>query len=395
MKFTRTELAGSFGDLGTLLPLAAGMIMINKLEPTGIFYVVGLFYIFSGLYFRLTCPVEPMKVISAYAIATGISATQIQASCFWVCIMLGLIGVTGLINHIGQFVQKPVIRGVQFSTGLLLISQGVKLITGASPLQILQHSAEPYLSLQNISFLPIGILLGSCVGFITLLLLDNKRFPAGAVVVGIGLTVGLIFGTHEGWSEVKIGLYLPQLLPYSLPSMQDVGFALLVLTLPQIPMTIGNAVIANADLSAQYFPDKSSRVTHRALCVSMALANGASYLFGGMPLCHGAGGLASRFRFGARTAGSNIMIGTLFLLTALLLGDGILAVIHLLPMSVLGVLLVFAGAQLSLTILDMKTRKEVFIVIVIVGITLAANLAAGFITGVFLFYLLKWKKLSI
>lgn len=389
------ELAGSLGDLGTLLPLAVGMIMINNLNPVGIFSAVGLFYILSGCYFRVTCPVEPMKVISAYAIATGITASQIQASCLWVFVMLIIIGATGLINVIGRNIPKEVIRGVQLSTGILLLAQGVRLMLGTSSFQVMQEIAEPYLVLQYVGFLPIGIVIGTILGLLTLFLLENRRLPAAVVVVGVGLLLGLLFGTHAGLAKVEIGFNLPNIFPYGWPTLNDFSFALLVLVLPQVPMTLGNAVIANADLSSQYFPEEGRRVSYKGLCISMALANLGSFFIGGMPMCHGAGGLASRYRFGARTAGSNMIIGGLFLAIALFFGAQALPIINLLPMSVLGVLLIFAGAQLALTILDMQTRKELFVVILIVGITLASNLAAGFLTGIVIATLLRWEKLSV
>ena len=127
----------------------------------------------------------------------------------------------------------------------------------------------------------------------------------------------------------------------------------------------------------------------------MALANFLSSSIGGMPLCHGAGGLAAHYRFGARTAGSNIMIGVIFAALAVFLGRHCLAIIYLIPLSVLGVLLLFAGLQLALTVLDMKDRKELFVCLTILGITLATNLAAGFIAGISIVYLLKWEKLSV
>jgi SulP family sulfate permease len=395
IKLNRMELAGSLGDLGTLLPLAIGMILINGLSPTGLIMGVGLFYIFSGLYFRVTCPVEPMKVIGAYAVATGITATQIQASCLWIFLFLIIIGGTGIITLVGRYIPKPVIRGVQLSTGVLLVSQGVHLMLGTSKFQILRQAAEPYLIIQKIGWLPIGLIIGLLLGFLTLLLLENKRLPAALVVVGAGLLVGTLVGTREGLDQIKIGIYLPKLLPLGLPSGADFSFALLVLVLPQIPMTLGNAVMANADLSIQYFPQHGRRVTYRGLCISMALANLLSFFLGGMPMCHGAGGLASRYRFGARTAGSNLIIGTVFLVLALFLGSHALAIIFTLPMAALGVLLIFAGAQLTLTLLDMQTRKELFVPILILGITLASNLAAGFLAGIAVAYLLKWKRLSV
>jgi len=389
------ELAGSLGDLGTLLPLAIGMILINGLNPTGLIMTVGIFYIVSGLYFKVTCPVEPMKVIGAYAVATGITASQIQASCFLIFLFLLIIGGTHLISLVGRYVPKPVIRGVQLSTGVLLVSQGVRLMIGNSRFQLIHQAAEPYLTIQSVAGLPIGLFVGVLLGLLTLLLLENKRFPAALVVVGAGALVGAVFGTREAMEQIRIGVHLPEWLPFGLPSGADFSFALLVLVLPQIPMTLGNAVIANADLSIQYFPQDGRRVTYRALCLSMAWANLLSFFLGGMPMCHGAGGLASRYRFGARTAGSNIIIGSIFLFLAIFLGAHALAIIYTLPMAALGILLIFAGAQLALTIMDLQTRKAFFVPMLVLGITLASNLAAGFLAGIAIAYLLKWNRISV
>jgi len=395
LSFNRTEFAGSLGDLGTLLPLAAGLIIINRLDPTGIFFTIGLFYILTGLYFRVTCPVEPMKVISGYAIAMSISAAQIQASCFWVAVILLLFGLTGLIDVITRFISKAVIRGIQLATGILLLTQGVHLMLGSSKLQLVQGTAEPYLQIQRVGFLPIGLLLGLGLGLLCLVLLDNKRLPAAVVVIGAGVLIGLLAGSRQGWEDLTLGLNLPALLPYGLPTAADFSFALVILILPQIPMTIANAVIANADLSSQYFGKKSSRVTQRGLCVSMALANATSFFLAGIPLCHGAGGLASRYRFGARTGGSNLIIGIIFLLIAVMFGEHTLILVHLLPLSVLGVLLVFAGAQLGLTVIDIHNRKEFFVILLIVGITLAANMAAGFLVGILIDRLISRDHFSV
>jgi len=394
-RFNRLELAGSLGDLGTLLPIAIGMIMINGLSPSGLFFAVGLFYILSGAYYGITVPVQPMKVIGAYAIATAMSASQIAASGALIGLFLLIIGGTGAITIVGKYTPKPVVRGVQLSTGTLLMAQGVKFMVGSSKFQILQKAAEPYLSLQNLGPVPIGIVIGIIGGVLTLLLLDDKKLPAGLIVILGGLGLGSLFGTHQGFDKLGLGIYIPKILPFGLPSGADLSFALLVLVLPQIPMTVGNAVIANADLSEQYFGEDSKKVTYRALCISMSLANFLSFLVGGMPLCHGAGGLAAHYRFGARTAGSNLMIGLVFVALAVLLGANALAVVYLIPMSVLGVLLVFAGSQLALTIIDMRERKDLFVALVMLGITLASNLAVGFVVGIAVAYALKSDRLTV
>jgi SulP family sulfate permease len=225
--------------------------------------------------------------------------------------------------------------------------------------------------------------------------LDNKKFPAGLIVVIGGLLAGLALGARIDFGSGGLGLHVPRFFPFGFPEGTDFTFALFALVLPQLPMSLGNAVLAYTDLSRQYFGDLSGRVTNRGACISMALANFFSFFVGGMPMCHGAGGLAAHYRFGARTAGSNIMIGLIFAVLAILFGKDIVSVLNLLPMAVLGVLLVFAGAQLTLTIMDLDKRKDFFVATLILGITLASNLAAGFIAGMIVAQILKWEKLTV
>jgi len=393
-KFDRMELAGSLGDLGTLLPIAIAMVLFNGLSPTGLFLSIGVFYVLSGIYYGVTVPVQPMKVIGAYAIATAMSADQILASSLLMGFFLLLVGLTGAIDVIRKVTPKSVIRGVQLSTGALLISGGVKFIIGTSKYQALQQAVEPYLAIQSIGPVPISLLIGALAGIVTLLLLDNKRFPAGLTVVAGGLVAGLVLGARVDLGG-GIGIYLPEILPFGFPGKADFTFALFALVLPQLPMSLGNAVLAYTDLSKEYFGSGSAKVTNRSVCVSMALANFFSFCLGGMPMCHGAGGLAAHYRFGARTAGSNLMIGMFFVVLAISLGNNILDLLNLLPMSILGVLLLFAGAQLTLTIMDLDNRKDYFIATLILGITLASNLAAGFIAGMILAQVLRWEKLSV
>jgi len=394
-RFNRLELAGSLGDLGTLLPLAIGLIVINGLHPTGLFLSVGAFYVFSGIYFGVTVPVQPMKVVGAYAIATAMSASQITGSGLLLGLVLLAIGITGAVTVIGKYTPKSVVRGVQLSTGTLLMGQGVKFIIGTSALQKMQQAAEPYLSVQSIGMIPIGLIVGTAGGLLTLLLIENRRFPAGLVVVVSGLLLGFLLGLQKEFQNLSVGIHLPQFLPFGWPTTADLTFAVFALVLPQIPMTLGNAIIAYADLSKDYFGENASRISYRGACISMALANFLSFLVGGMPICHGAGGLAAHYRFGARTAGSNLFIGVIFIGLALMLGEGTLVVFHLLPLSVLGILLLFAGAQLAMTIGDLKDRKDLFVCLTILGITLASNLAAGFIAGIIVAYLLKIKSLQV
>ncbi len=395
ISFSRMEFAGSLGDFGTLLPISIGMIMINGLDPIGLFLSIGLFYIFSGLFFGVTTPVQPMKVIGAYAIATSMSSAQVLSSGLLMGVFLLILGATNLMTVIGKLVPKPVVRGIQFTAGILLMIEGLKLILGRSEFQLMRELAEPYLEFQQLGVVPIGIVLGILGIIVTALFLENRKLPAGLLVVLGGVIFGLVFGTGEGLEDLELGLHLPDFLPFGLPQPIDLNFALFALVLPQLPMTMGNAVIANADLSRQYFGELSNRVTYRSLTISMALANFLSFSIGGMPLCHGAGGLAAHYRFGARTSGSNLMIGGLFTVLVLLVGSSLLSILYLIPMAVLGVLLFFAGVQLALTISDVREKKGIFVILVIFAVTFLSNLAFGFVLGLLVAYLYRSERMKL
>ena len=394
-QFNRNEVAGSLGDLGTILPLALGMILVNGLSATGVFFSVGLFYILTGVYFGITVPVQPMKVIGAYAIATAMTSGQIMASSLLMAVLLLAVGLTGTIDLIGKHTPKSVIRGVQLSTGVLLITQGVKMMAGTSKIQVLYEKAEPYLTVQSMGPVPIGIIFGVLGVLLTFALLSNKKIPAGLVIVLAGLLFGVLFGDKKIFALMTPGFYLPQIMPFGIPGNIDFAFAAFALVLPQLPMTLGNAVIANRDLSNVYFKEKAGKMTYRSLCVSMAAGNFISFFFGGMPMCHGAGGLSAHYRFGARTAGSNLIIGLVLIGLTIILGPGISSFLSLIPMAVLGVLLVFAGSQLAMAIQDVDGRKPLFVLVCMLGVTLASNLAVAFAVGLFFANMLKSKTFTV
>ncbi len=396
LHFDRHELAGSLGDMGTLLPLALGLILINGLDATAVFVTCGLFYVLSGLYFRITVPVQPMKMISAYAIVSALEPLQISAAGLWMSAILIVLALLGGINWIRQLVPQPTVRGVQLTTGVLLFNQGLRFILGETKFQQLQHSAEPFLSVSAIGPLPIGIILGVGAIIVIFLLLSNRRTPAALVVVGLGAIAGLCLGGWRLFNDFHVGIHLPRFLPYGIPDASIWILGLTTLALPQLPMTLGNAIIAQADLTRSYFGEaEARRSSPKALALSMGLANLVTGLLGGMPLCHGAGGLAAHYRFGARSAGSNLMIGGVLLALGLLLGDRAVAVFGLLPLSVLGALLCFAGAQLALMILDVNRRTDLFVVIAMLAVSLVTNLAVGFAVGLIVTYFFKFTKVEI
>lgn len=395
ISFNRMEWAGSVGDLGAMLPLAFAMIMVNGLSATGLFLTVGLFYLVGGMYYRVPIAVQPMKVVSAYAIAQSLSPGVISASGMIIAALMLFLGASGLVSKAARLIPLPVIRGVQVSTGILLLLKGLHLAAGTSSLQETLGKVEPFLSYQALGPIPLSVVFGVIFGIVTLKLINSKRVPAGLVVVGFGAILGGVLGAWRGLADLSLGFHLPQLLPFGFPSGDEFSFALLALVLPQIPMTLGNAVIANRDLSYEYFGDEGRRVTDRALCISMGIANAFAALVGGMPVCHGAGGLAAHYRFGARTCGSNLIIGVIFVLLAIGFGAQSVKVLQLIPMGVLGVLLVFAGVQLILSVRDQTARAAQAVIVLMLAITLVSNLAWAFGAGILLsMFLAKFKVLQ-
>lgn len=396
VRFDRQELAGSLGDLGTVLPLAIGLVLINGLDATGLLLSTGLFYVLAGLYFGVTVPVEPMKVIGAYAVASAMTPGQITAAGMWMALLLLALGLTGGITLVSRVVPFATVRGVQLATGVVLLMQGVGFVIGRTPLRTAGGSGERLIDLGSVGPVDGDVLLGVAAVLLVLAFLDSRRTPAALVVVGLGLAVGLLLGGARGLAGFHLGLHLPRILPFGWPSPSDMVIGLVALALPQLPMTIGNAVVAQHDLTREYFGEEAAaRSSPRALTLSMGLANVAAAMVGGMPLCHGAGGLAAHYRFGARTAGSNLMIGAAFVVLAVLVGDMAVRVLTLLPFAVLGALLCFAGLQLAMMIRDVDRREDLLVVVAVLGVTLVTNLAVGFLSGLGLAYLFRYTRLRV
>ncbi|MEE4243717.1 MAG: molybdate transporter family protein, partial [Desulfopila sp.] len=213
------------------------------------------------------------------------SAEQILASSMLMGVFLLLIGITGAIDGIRKLVPKSAVRGVQLATGVLLMSGGVKFIIGTSNIQAVHHLAEPYFSIQAVGFLPIGLLIGILGFVLALLFLDNRKFPGGILVVTAGLLIGFLLAEQiDIWPDEWI-VHLPRFMPLPFPAQADFTFVLLIVVLPQLPMTLGNAVIAYTDLSQEFFQERAGRITNRKVCISMAVANFFSFMLGGMPMC--------------------------------------------------------------------------------------------------------------
>ena len=361
-RLNRSEIAGSLGDLGTFLPLLLGMAVQNGLNfATGLFFA-GLFNVLTGLIFAIPMAVQPMKAIAAVALTEGLTVPEIVAAGASVSLAVLALGLAGLIDRINRVVPRCVIRGVQLWMGLTLLMKGVEWI--------IEPGSGWTWNGGLTALVAAGLVLG---------LSGSKRWPPAILVVGLGFVVALL-DRPEAVATLGVGLTLPTWSP---PSWADFVSAFPKATLPQLPLTLLNSVIAVCALSVDLYPDRPA--SPRRVAVSVGLMNLVGVWFAAMPMCHGAGGLAAQHRFGARTNGAILFLGTVKLILAVVFGASLIELCQAYPKSVLGVLIGFGGLELALTARDQTRRADAFVMLAVVGVALALkSVAIGFVVGMVL-----------
>ena len=226
-----------------------------------------------------------------------------------------------------------------------------------------------------------------------LIFLLRKGFPAPIGMLIFGITLSLFSGGANGlmppfFPIQKIGL--------SIPPFSDFIQAFFLLVIPQLPLTLGNAVVGTKDVALKYFGEKAKRVTSGSLSISMGVTNIVAGLSGGMPVCHGSGGLTAHYSFGARTGGACIIMGGLCLALSLIFGNRAIEVFRLIPLPILGIMLFYVGIRHGLLVTDLKDKKELLLAFGIGIISLLTqNLAVGFSMGIIAYILPNYLKRKI
>lgn len=356
-RFNLQELAGATGDYGTFLPLAIGYIVVCGLDPTGFLVMMGIANIVTGIYFKIPMPIEPMKALAVFAIASSWQPSLIYASGIGMGIIWLIIGATGLMTWFARITPKSVVQGIQASLALLLAIEALKFIQDGWILAI--------------------------ISIIIILVLRNNRYAPAAIIL---LIIGIILMFLQG-TLLSIGgpqLTLPHPVSFSInqiwESVVAVGFA-------QIPLTATNAVIATAILIREYFPERA--VPEKKIALNIGIMNITLPFFGGMPLCHGAGGLAGQYYFGARTGGANIMEGLIYIILGLFFAGSIVVLFKGFPGAIIGAMMIMVSIGLLKFTKDLKIERSVIPLIVTVSGSLLVNMAVGFIAGLIVHYLMK------
>lgn len=395
-RFDRWELGGALGDVGVLLPLAIALITLNGLNPTAVFLAVGVAYVSAGLYYRLPVPVQPLKAASALALALGLGAPVMAAAGFLMGAILLLVAGTGLVDRLARVFPRPLIRGIQLGIGLLLIKAGWGFMSG--PLlgggAAAVGAAAVGAGAAGSAGLPpgTGLILGVLVLLALVRFAPGRRVPVTLVVLGLGALTGAwlqdwhLFGLSLGPAGLTVGL----------PRASDLSVAFLSLVIPQLPLTLGNSVVATADVARSYFGEEARRVTPRALAGGLGLANLMTGLIQGMPVCHGAAGMTAHRNFGARSGGAPLMMGLFSLVLALGLGRGAVPLLSLIPLPVLGAFLVYVGLEHAALIADLQGRGDVLVGLGTGAVSLATgNMAYGLAAGLLMLAALRGKVAEV
>lgn len=360
-------MAGSLGDLGTFLPLLVGMAAANGLSFAAGLFFAGVFSLTTGLLFRVPLAVQPMKAIAAVAITEGLTAPQIVAAGSAVGAVILLLGLTGLIGTIDRAVPRSVVRGLQLALGVSLLLKGVGMIAGT-----------------GVAVGPDSYVTGAAAALVVLGLLGSRRVPAALVLFAAG--VAITFVADPGLAgHFEVGVWWPALAPLA---WGDFVEAVPRAALPQIPLTTLNSVVAVCALASGLFP--GADVTPRRVAASVGIMNLLGAPFGAMPMCHGAGGLAGQYRFGARTNGSILFLGAAKVGLAVAFGPSLMAVCAAFPSSILGVMLGVSGLELARVVRDQRRVMDAAVVAVTAAACLVLGVAAGFAIGLGAAFVLRF-----
>jgi len=374
LRFDRREWAGAFGDLGTLVPFLLAYVTVVGVQPAGMLLAFGVALVAAGLYFRTPFPVQPMKAIGAVAV-TGAAQTAVVTpeAVAVAALATGLIwlalGFTGAAERVAKWVGRPITLGITLGLGLAFMLDGTRMMA-------------------------TGLWLSVPLLLVTILLLSNRALLAMFLVLATGVAWAVITdpAVASAVARVEPGMKFPS-WPFGNLTWEAVFVGIVLLALPQVPLTLGNAVIAPVEFSNREFADRP--ITERKVAISTGIMNTLGSLVGAVPMCHGAGGMAAQVSFGARTGGAPVILGVLLVALALFFSDSIAILLRLFPAPALGVMLFLAGVQLALGSCDFSRDKgERFVTLGTAALTIW-NVGVAFLFGIAVLWIVRrgWLRL--
>jgi hypothetical protein len=329
------------------------MILAAGLHSASVLVMFGLMQFFTALRYRMPMPVQPLKAVAVLVITQKVAPEVLYGGGLAIGIVMLVLTVSGGIEWLARVVPKAVVRGLQLGLGIQLAMLALKDYVQADGMR--------------------GYVLAA-VGFLIIIaFFGNRRFPPAIPVLVLGVIYAFVYKLSGSTFTNAVGFALPQIRAVH---MSDIVSGFVLLALPQIPLSLGNSILATRQVADDLFPERN--VTIRKLSYTYAAMNLVNPFFGGVPTCHGSGGLVGHYTFGARTGGSIIIYGSIFLILGLFFAAGFQQVVQVFPLPVLGVLLFFEAAALMSLIRDQA--GESMLLVVIVGL-IAAGLPYGYAIG--------------
>jgi hypothetical protein len=371
LRFNRHELAGSFGDLGTVLPLIIGMLLATDLDPASVFIVFGAMQILMGIYYGIPIPVQPLKLVAVIVITNKVASSIIFGGGLAIGAVMLLLTLTGGLNWIVRIVPRSVVRGIQLGLGISL----------------------SYLALKTYvpSYGMNGYILAAGCFVVMVLFARHQRFPGGLLLIALGIIYALFFKLNLHTLSSGVHLALPTI---RYPDLQDIATGFLLLALPQLPLSISNSVIATQQSAADFFPAR--KVTVSKIGITYSLLNIIAPFLSGIPVCHGCGGLAGYHAFGARSGGAVVINGLMYITIGLFFSKVFAEVTAIFPQPILGVILLFEAWMLMSLVKDIAAKTEELRIAILVGViafALPQGYLVGIIVGSLLYYYGLYKKL--
>ena len=330
------EVTGAVADLGVMAPLVTALILVNGLDAGAVLVCAGLLVLATGIVFRIPFPVQPLKALTAVAVAQQLSPGVIHAAGLEIAAVLLLLSVRHVADVVARVFTKPVVRALQLGVGVLLLISSIRLVL--NPPEIFSGTpAAPW---------PWILMITAFAGVVVAA--RTRHFWVALAVLAAGVAAAVTSATpHFGGPSFS----LPDV---QLPAGGAFASAFFLLVVPQLPLTFGNAVVAVNDLAHEYLGPAASRVSPSRVCLSAGIGNAVSGLLGGMPMCHGAGGLTAHVRLGASSAGMNVLLGALFLLLGLFFAAQIVVLLGMLPVWGLAAFLAYAAFRHAWLVSDLR-----------------------------------------
>jgi len=295
-----------------------------------------------------------MKAVSAVILTDGLRPGEVAAAGIMLGLALLVLGMTGWIGRLARMIPQSVSAGLQLGLGLLMGVLGIKLML-----------ETPLIGFGSLALLFLLTRIPYC--------------PAAPIVLGAAAVVGWVSNSAPMPHQIVFTPSIPQLV---IPTWPEIWHSLEIAVLPQLSLTLTNAVIVTASLSRELFLATGSIASERNLALSSGLANVLLSPFGAMPMCHGAGGLQAQYRFGARTGLAPIIFGAVVLVLAVGFADHAAALFAIIPIGAVGALLILAGTDLAISRRLFDGKPSCWPVIGVTAlVTLTTNPAFGLILG--------------